>query len=201
MAASQNELPLTHELLPHLNDTRLLYVALFLHDIAKGRPEDHSIAGARIARKFCPRLGLDAGRDRHRLLADRVSPADERDRPGARHPGPRDRQGLRRHRAVAAAAGAADDPHRLRHPRRGPGRLDRLEGLAAALALLRHRAAALGRPLAGHPARPHRGRQGRRSREALSGLAEGRGRSLSWRATTTTTGCAPSPSCRSSMPA
>ena len=54
----RHELPLTHELLPHLNDVRLLYVALFLHDIAKGRPEDHSIAGARIARKFCPRLGL-----------------------------------------------------------------------------------------------------------------------------------------------
>ncbi|MDB5562571.1 MAG: protein-PII uridylyltransferase [Hyphomicrobiales bacterium] len=54
----KQELPLTHELLPHLNDVRLLYVALFLHDIAKGRPEDHSTAGARIARKFCPRLGL-----------------------------------------------------------------------------------------------------------------------------------------------
>ena len=53
-----NELPLTHELLPHLNDTRLLYVALFIHDIAKGRPEDHSEAGEKIARKFCPRLGL-----------------------------------------------------------------------------------------------------------------------------------------------
>jgi [protein-PII] uridylyltransferase len=36
----------------------LLYVALFLHDIAKGRVEDHSVAGARIARRFCPRLGL-----------------------------------------------------------------------------------------------------------------------------------------------
>ncbi len=34
----KNELPLTHELLPHLSDARLLYVALFLHDIAKGRP-------------------------------------------------------------------------------------------------------------------------------------------------------------------
>ena len=54
----RNDLPLTHELLPQLNDTRLLYVALFLHDIAKGRPEDHSIAGARIARKLCPRFGL-----------------------------------------------------------------------------------------------------------------------------------------------
>ena len=54
----KNDLPLTHELLPHLHDIRLLYVALFLHDIAKGRPEDHSIAGARIARKLCPRFGL-----------------------------------------------------------------------------------------------------------------------------------------------
>tara|TARA_R110002020_G_scaffold115546_12_gene265603 strand:+ start:1553 stop:4348 length:2796 start_codon:yes stop_codon:yes gene_type:complete len=56
----RDQLPLTHELLPQLNDIRLLYVALFLHDIAKGRPEDHSIAGARIARRFCPRLGLSA---------------------------------------------------------------------------------------------------------------------------------------------
>src|SRR5580692_4910222 len=38
----------------------LLYVALFLHDIAKGRVEDHSLAGARIARRFCPRLGMSA---------------------------------------------------------------------------------------------------------------------------------------------
>src|SRR6187455_1082111 len=36
----------------------LLYVTLFLHDIAKGRPEDHSIAGARVARRFLPRLGF-----------------------------------------------------------------------------------------------------------------------------------------------
>src|ERR1700733_9269296 len=38
----------------------VLYVAMFLHDIAKGRVEDHSIAGARIARRLCPRLGLSA---------------------------------------------------------------------------------------------------------------------------------------------
>jgi [protein-PII] uridylyltransferase len=39
---------------------RLLYVAMFLHDIAKGRIEDHSIGGARVARRFCPRLGFSA---------------------------------------------------------------------------------------------------------------------------------------------
>src|SRR5438093_8436916 len=41
---------------PWLSD--LLYVALFLHDIAKGRIEAPSIAGARIARNFCPWLGF-----------------------------------------------------------------------------------------------------------------------------------------------
>jgi [protein-PII] uridylyltransferase len=38
----------------------VLHVALFLHDIAKGRVEDHSIGGARIARKLGPRFGLSA---------------------------------------------------------------------------------------------------------------------------------------------
>jgi [protein-PII] uridylyltransferase len=33
-------------------------VALLLHDIGKGRTEDHSVVGARIARKVAPRLGL-----------------------------------------------------------------------------------------------------------------------------------------------
>ncbi len=36
----------------------LLYITLFLHDISKGRPEDHSIAGARVARRLGPRFGL-----------------------------------------------------------------------------------------------------------------------------------------------
>jgi [protein-PII] uridylyltransferase len=54
--------PFVDELMRTINpDHRnLLYVALFLHDIAKGRPEDHSIAGARIARRFCPRVGFSA---------------------------------------------------------------------------------------------------------------------------------------------
>ena len=38
----------------------VLAVTLFLHDIAKGRIEDHSIAGARLARRLAPRFGLNA---------------------------------------------------------------------------------------------------------------------------------------------
>ena len=38
----------------------VIYVAVLLHDIAKGRLEDHSIAGAKVARRLCPRLGLNA---------------------------------------------------------------------------------------------------------------------------------------------
>lgn len=52
------EHPLANEIMPTVSNRRALYVALFLHDVAKGRIEDHSIAGAKIARKLCPRLGL-----------------------------------------------------------------------------------------------------------------------------------------------
>jgi [protein-PII] uridylyltransferase len=54
----QEDLPLVSKLLPHIPNRPALYVAAFLHDIAKGRPEDHSIAGAEVARRLCPRLGL-----------------------------------------------------------------------------------------------------------------------------------------------
>ncbi|MER2632522.1 MAG: [protein-PII] uridylyltransferase, partial [Rhizobiaceae bacterium] len=51
--------PLSHQVMPELKKSReLLYVAVLLHDIAKGRPEDHSTAGARIARRICPHMGL-----------------------------------------------------------------------------------------------------------------------------------------------
>ena len=54
--------PLANEIMPTIRDREALYVAVLLHDIAKGRPEDHSIAGAKVARKICPRLGFDAAR-------------------------------------------------------------------------------------------------------------------------------------------
>ncbi|MGJ8621151.1 MAG: [protein-PII] uridylyltransferase [Yoonia sp.] len=51
-------LPVTSGILKRGVNRKVLYVALLLHDIGKGRPEDHSILGAQIARKVAPRLGL-----------------------------------------------------------------------------------------------------------------------------------------------
>ncbi len=53
------ELPLSSDILEKGVSRRVLYVALLLHDIGKGRPEDHSILGAQIARRVAPRLGLN----------------------------------------------------------------------------------------------------------------------------------------------
>ena len=58
---AENEHPLANTIVNSVRNRRALYVALFLHDIAKGRLEDHSMAGAAIARQIGPRLGLDAG--------------------------------------------------------------------------------------------------------------------------------------------
>ena len=52
------ELPIASSVLKAGVNRRVLYAALLLHDIGKGRPEDHSIVGAHIARKVAPRLGL-----------------------------------------------------------------------------------------------------------------------------------------------
>ena len=50
--------PLANKMMPGIEDREALYVAVLLHDVAKGRQEDHSIAGARVARKLCARFGL-----------------------------------------------------------------------------------------------------------------------------------------------
>ena len=55
---ASDELPLSTEIIGSVKNRRALYVAAFLHDVGKGYVEDHSVVGARIARKLCPRLGL-----------------------------------------------------------------------------------------------------------------------------------------------
>ncbi|MBM3573110.1 MAG: [protein-PII] uridylyltransferase, partial [Alphaproteobacteria bacterium] len=52
--------PLSTDVIHKVQSRRALYVALLLHDIAKGRGGDHSEIGADIARKVGPRLGLSA---------------------------------------------------------------------------------------------------------------------------------------------
>ncbi|WP_298174832.1 [protein-PII] uridylyltransferase [Novosphingobium sp.] len=52
--------PLASEVVSKVSSRRVLYLATLLHDIAKGRKGDHSVLGAEVAMKLCPRLGLSA---------------------------------------------------------------------------------------------------------------------------------------------
>jgi [protein-PII] uridylyltransferase len=67
--------PLSSAIFRQIASRRVLYVAVLLHDIAKGRGGDHSVIGAEIALRLCPRFGLDAAETetvswlvRHHLL-------------------------------------------------------------------------------------------------------------------------------------
>ena len=51
--------PISTAIFRQIASRRVLYVAVLLHDIAKGRGGDHSVIGAEIALKLCPRFGLD----------------------------------------------------------------------------------------------------------------------------------------------
>ncbi|MCM2291566.1 [protein-PII] uridylyltransferase [Allorhizobium sp. BGMRC 0089] len=51
--------PLSVKLMASIEERTALFVAVLLHDVAKGRQEDHSVAGAKVARRLCPRLGLN----------------------------------------------------------------------------------------------------------------------------------------------
>ncbi|WOI56937.1 [protein-PII] uridylyltransferase [Palleronia sp. LCG004] len=55
----KDELPIASRIVEEGFNRKVLYLALLLHDIGKGRPEDHAVLGARIARKVAPRLGLN----------------------------------------------------------------------------------------------------------------------------------------------
>ncbi len=52
--------PVASDLMEQVQSRRALYVAVLLHDIAKGRGGDHSELGAELALSLCPALGLTA---------------------------------------------------------------------------------------------------------------------------------------------
>jgi [protein-PII] uridylyltransferase len=54
----EKDLPVATEIIHKVLSRRALFLATFLHDIAKGRGGDHSVLGAEIAQKLGPRLGL-----------------------------------------------------------------------------------------------------------------------------------------------
>ncbi|NCC22520.1 MAG: [protein-PII] uridylyltransferase [Alphaproteobacteria bacterium] len=57
--ALQVAAPLPSKALHAIRNRRALFVAMFLHDICKGRGGDHSLLGAELALRLCPRFGLD----------------------------------------------------------------------------------------------------------------------------------------------
>ena len=72
--------PVATEAMPEIVSRRALFVAMLLHDIAKGRGGDHSILGAEVAHSVCPRLGLTQEETdtvswliRHHLLMSKVA--------------------------------------------------------------------------------------------------------------------------------
>ena len=89
-AGRSEDTPFTTDLMRTIQPQHraLLYFALFLHDIAKGRVEDHSVAGARVARRLCPRLGFSAAEtetvawlvDKHLVMSSVAQSRDLSDR-------------------------------------------------------------------------------------------------------------------------
>ena len=56
--ALREDHPLATGIFEQVAQRRAMFVAVLLHDIAKGRGGDHSILGAEVAERLCPRLGM-----------------------------------------------------------------------------------------------------------------------------------------------
>ena len=100
------ELPLSTEVMPKLLSRRELYVATFLHDIAKGRGGDHSVLGEADRQAPVPALRPRRRRHRDRGLAGAPPPRDEPVRLQARH--------ARTRRRIADFVAIVQSPERLK---------------------------------------------------------------------------------------
>ena len=78
--AYRDDMPTASDIIHKIVSRRALFVALFLHDIAKGRGGDHSQLGVDVALHLCPRFGMSdeetetvAWLVRHHLLMSRIA--------------------------------------------------------------------------------------------------------------------------------
>ena len=67
------DLPVVTGLMKDKINRRVIYLAVLLHDIGKGRAEDHSILGARLARRICTRFGLPGDEQAWERLASALA--------------------------------------------------------------------------------------------------------------------------------
>ena len=74
------EAPAASEVITKISSRTALYLAVFLHDIAKGRGGDHSVLGAELAMKLGPRFGLSEAETettawlvRHHLVMSQIA--------------------------------------------------------------------------------------------------------------------------------
>ena len=154
--AASKELPLATTIIKTIQSRRILYVAAFLHDIGKGRPEDHSILGAEIARKLCPRFGLTAAEtdrvawliEQHLVMSNTAQSRDISDP-----------------KTIQDFAGIVQGPERLKLlllltvadiRAVGPGTWNGWKGQLAAVAVLRDRAGHCRRTCDSEPSRSDR---------------------------------------------
>ena len=129
------ELPIASRILRDGVNRRVLFIALLLHDIGKGRPEDHAVLGAQIARRVAPALGLKRAEcdtvewlvRYHLLMSDTAQKRDISD--------PRTVRDFGQAGENPRKAGPVDGADRVRHSRRRAGNVEQLESAAFAPAL------------------------------------------------------------------
>ena len=165
----KNDHPLSTAILnKQIASRRVLYVAVLLHDIAKGRGGDHSEHRRRDRAQARPALRPRSGRDRDRLVARSLPPPAVVDGVQARPCRPEDDRRFRSAGAKPRAPASAARADGRRYSRGRAGRLERMEAHAAAHLVRSGRGAASPRAQAAWPRRPRRAAaEGTRRRAGL----------------------------------
>jgi UTP:GlnB (protein PII) uridylyltransferase len=141
----------------HPEHRAVIYMAVFLHDIAKGRRGSFH-RGRQGRAPAVPALRIQCRRHRTDRMADRGTSDDVHGGAVPRLVGPKDHRELRGRRAIDRTDEAADHSDNSGYSRRRTRCVERLEGAAYPYALLRNGAGADRRLLRGQSRPAHRGR-------------------------------------------